>query len=448
MRSIAGAVRTLGSVGIRENCRVKERRASAQLLALHGGPPVRHPSKPWPRWPGASPEAERNLLEVVHGDRWTLTSPMTGTRLFERRFAALFAEYTGTKHCVPVDHGASALVVALESLQLERGARVLVPALTWVACATAAFRAGLVPVLTDVDPDTGSMSPVDLDLSVQAQAAVVVHWSCAMADVPSLLEIAEPAGITIIEDCAQAHGAEWLGRRAGSIGRLGCYSMQHGKVLTCGEGGAIVTDDDSLAPLLEELRADARRYRPDSGRNGDSELLETGETLGANFCMSEFGAAVLCAQLPLVDGQHDVRERNYRLLADLLSAIPSVRLLRPRAEQTRLSIFEVPFIFEELPGDLSRAGAAEALTAELGTRFYQTDLPLHRSPLFRPERKPSIADLANDFASLHSDRQFARADYLFDHSVVTHHSTLLGDESDMVDIARAVAKVTNSPAPA
>jgi L-glutamine:2-deoxy-scyllo-inosose/3-amino-2,3-dideoxy-scyllo-inosose aminotransferase len=180
----------------------------------------------------------------------------------------MFAEYTHTRYCVPVDHGSSGLVVALESLGLEFGDRVLVPALTWVASATAALRAGLVPVLVDVDSDTGCVGPNDLDLGVGARAVVVVHWSCAMADVPAIASVAEPRQMAVIEDCAQAHGAAWMDRPAGSQGCLGCFSMQQGKVLTAGEGGAVVTNDDRLAGVLEELRADSRatvRTRPGRG---------------------------------------------------------------------------------------------------------------------------------------------------------------------------------------
>jgi dTDP-4-amino-4,6-dideoxygalactose transaminase len=412
-------------------------------LALYGGTPVRTSRRPWPRWPDPSPDAERNILQVLHGDRWTLTSPLSGTELFERRFARMFAAYTGVRHCVPVDHGASAVVVALEALGLDYGDRVLVPALTWVASASAALRAGLVPVLTDVDPATGSMSVDDLDPDVGARAAVVVHWSCAMADVPALVAAGAEHGITIVEDCAQAHGAEWHGRRAGSMGRLGCFSMQHGKVLTSGEGGAVVTDDDDLVPVIEELRSDARRYRDDQGMPGESELVESGGTMGSNFCLSEFHAAVLCGQLPYLDGQHDVRRRNYEILDELLADVPGVRLLRPSDAQTRMSIFELPVLFDELPAGMTPPLVAEALTAELGVRFYQTDLPLHRSRLFQPSTKPAFAPLAREFAAYHEGRRFERADWFFDHSVVTHHSTLLGGEEDMVDIATALAKLSH-----
>jgi dTDP-4-amino-4,6-dideoxygalactose transaminase len=415
--------------------------AARAQLALYGGTPVRSPSRPWPRWPAPAPEAERNLLSVLHGDRWSLTGPIGHGELFERRFARLFAAYTRTRHCVPVDHGSSALVIALESLGLDHGDRVLVPALTWTASATAALRAGLVPVLVDVDAETGCVSPEDLDLDVGASAVVVVHWSCAMADVPAIAAIAEPGGMAVVEDCAQAHGAEWLGRPAGSLGRLGCFSMQQGKVLTCGEGGAVVTSDDALAPVLEELRADSRRYRDDAGRPGEQDLVETAGTMGSNFCMGEFQAAVLCAQLQVLDRQHEVRARNYEALARLVDGIGGVRLLRPPPQQTRMSIYEVPIIFDVLPEGMTAGDVAAAMTAELGKTFYLTDTPLHRTPLLQPWTKPTLAPLARAFISHHEGRRFPRSDHFCDHVVVAHHSALLGDETDMADIAAAIGKL-------
>jgi dTDP-4-amino-4,6-dideoxygalactose transaminase len=414
-----------------------------ESLAINGGRPVRADGRPWPKWPAPAPGARDNLLTVLDGDRWTLTAPITGTGLFERRFAERFAAYTGSRYCVPVDHGSSALVVALEALGLEPGDRVLAPALTWTASATAALRAGLVPVLVDVDRVTGCLAADSIDTTVGARAVIAVHWSLAMADIPAITAVAEPLGMTVLEDCAQAHGAEWAGRRAGSLGRLGCFSMQQGKVLTSGEGGAVVTDDDALAPRLQELRADSRRYRPDAGLRGESELVETATTMGANFCLSEFHAALLCAQLEVLDEQHARRAANYAVLAEMLADVPGVRLLRPAAAQTRMSLYELPVLFDEMPGGMSNAEVAAALTAELGVSFYLTDIPLHHSRLLQPWTKSTLAPLAADFLAHHRGRRFPTSDFLYDHTVVTHHSTLLGDERDMADVAAALAKVAS-----
>ncbi|MGP2436212.1 DegT/DnrJ/EryC1/StrS family aminotransferase [Streptomyces sp. JW3] len=412
-------------------------------LAIDGGLPVRSPDAGWPTWPQPAKGAEEELLTVLHSGRWALSSPYRG-ELSERRFADRFARYTGARHCIPTDHGSSALVIALESLGLDHGDLVLVPALTWTASATAVLRAGLVPVLVDVDPATGCVDPGTLDLDVGARAVIAVHWACSMADVPALTDIAGPRGMSVIEDAAQAHGAQWQGRHAGTLGRVGCFSMQHGKVLSAGEGGAVVTDDDDLAPVLQELRADSRRYGTDR-RPGALELVEDPSTMGANFCMSEFNAALLCAQLGPLERQNAIRAANYDRLAGLLSGIPGVRLPWRRPQQDRLSLYEVPLILDPLPEGRDNAWAAQALSAELRTHVYTPRTPLSRSALLRPWTKPTIAPLADRFVALHRDRGYPGAEYVAGHAVVLHHSAFLGPPTDMDDIAEAVAKVVTGP---
>jgi L-glutamine:2-deoxy-scyllo-inosose/3-amino-2,3-dideoxy-scyllo-inosose aminotransferase len=216
--------------------------------------------------------------------------------------------------------------------------------------------------------------------------------------------------------------------------------MQHSKVLTCGEGGAVVTNDPGTAIRLEELRADSRRNRADP-RPGELDLSETASVMGANFCLSEFGAALLCAQLAELDAQHGVRNRNYARLAALIEQIPGVRLLRQDPAQDRLSLYEVPIIFDPLTADRDNAWVAAALTAELGMRAYPPRVPLQRSPLLRPWTKPAIAPLAGAFASRCAGRVFPGAEFLASHAVLLHHSAFLGTEDDMADLADAVAKV-------
>jgi L-glutamine:2-deoxy-scyllo-inosose/3-amino-2,3-dideoxy-scyllo-inosose aminotransferase len=412
---------------------------STTTLAINGATPVRRGDRPWPRWPQPAAGAQEQLTAVLRSARWAISSPCAG-ELFERRFARRFAEYVGARHCVPTDHGSSALVIALESLGLNYGDTVLVPALTWTASATAVFRAGLVPVLCDVDPATGCLDPATLALDVDARAVIVVHWACAMADIPSIEAVTAPRGMSVIEDAAQAHGARWQGRAAGSLGRLGCFSMQHGKVLTCGEGGAVVTSDDILAPRLEELRADSRRFAATTGP-GRLELAETASVMGANFCLGEFGAALLCAQLDELDGQHAIRARNYARLADQLDDVPGVRLLRHSPKQDALSLYEVPIVFDRLPAGVDNEWLAMAVERELGLRAYPPRTPLHRSPLLRPQTKATLGPLAEKFAALHRDRTYPGAEYLAAHAIQVHHSTFLGVEEDMVDLAAAVAKV-------
>ncbi|MDI5936660.1 MULTISPECIES: DegT/DnrJ/EryC1/StrS family aminotransferase [unclassified Micromonospora] len=389
----------------------------------------------------AAPAVPQLLTEALHSRRWSVSSPHEpGHELFERRFAAAWADYLGVGHCVPVDHGSSALVIAFESLGLEYGDVVAVPALTWVASASAALRAGLLPVLADVDPTTGCLDASALDQVPDARVVLPVHWACGMADVPALVTAAQACGAVVVEDAATAHGARWNGRAAGTIGRIGCFSMQNSKVLAAGEAGAVVTDDDALAGRLEELRADSRRAVRDPGTGG-VELTQSCTVQGVNFALGEFGAAVLCGQLTAFDEQQRIRNANYATLLGLLDQVDGVRPLRHRPEQTVGSIYEVALVVDPLPAGVTNADFAAALTAELGVLWRTPTVPLQRNRMLQPWTKPALRTLADRFRARHRDVAFTGAEYLAAHAVTSHHSTFLGTPEDMTDIVTAFGKV-------
>lgn len=142
------------------------------------------------------------------------------------------------------------------------GDEVIVPGLTWVANASAVVRANAVPVLVDIDPETLCLSveATRRALSSRTRAVCVVHLYSSMADMDGYRALAAEAGVPLVEDCAQAHGAAWRDARAGTLGTVGVFSMQQTKVLTAGEGGAVITASAELARRLEQLHADGRVF--------------------------------------------------------------------------------------------------------------------------------------------------------------------------------------------
>lgn len=391
----------------------------------------------WPLWPQSAPNAERYVTDALRSSRWAISSSYNGHALYERRFAKEFARYLGARHCVPTDHCSSAIVIALEALGFEYGSEVVVPALTWVATASAVFRAGLIPVLADVDEHTGTVTPETLAevVTPRTVAVITVHWACVMADMPALAAFARQHGLAVIEDVAQAHGASWQGKRAGTFGTFGCFSMQQAKVLTCGEGGAVVTDDDDLVQRLEELRADSRSYRNHS-RHGQLELGETATIMGANYGIGELNAALLCAQLEVLDEQHARRNGNYLRFEESLAGTENVELLRRNPCQDELSLYEVPIRFGTAPG--GAAGIARELTRRTGANFYMPRVPLHRSALLRPWTKRGLTPLADRFVALHRDRAYPNAESIAACSVLLHHSAFLASEPEILGLTEAV----------
>ena len=248
-----------------------------------------------------------------------------------------------------------------------------------------------------------------------------------MANMPEILGVAERHGLAVIEDAAQAHGAAWEGKRAGTFGVFGCFSMHHAKVLTCGEGGAVVTDKADAVQRLEELRADSRSYRATPAA-GQLELQESASIMGANFGMSELSAALLCAQLELFPEQQKRRNDNYELFATLTQS-SEVSLLRRDPRQDELSIYEVPIIFPVNAWSTERIAAE--LTARLGIHFYLPRVPIPRSSLLQPATKAGLQPLSTHFVRRNGGRIFRGAEHIANSSVVLHHSAFLGEPADV-----------------
>lgn len=196
------------------------------------------------------PELAEAARQVIASGRFIL-GPQNAA--FERAFA----EFCGTSHAVTTSTGTSALHLALKAAGVGPGDEVITVPATFVATVAAIEYAGAIPRLVDVDPITWTMDPDKLEAAItpRTKAVIPVHLHGRLADMPKILEISRAHGLTVIEDAAQAHGAELDGRRAGALGDLGCFSFYPGKNLgACGEGGAVTTNRPDLADRLRLLR--------------------------------------------------------------------------------------------------------------------------------------------------------------------------------------------------
>ncbi|MBI4957061.1 MAG: DegT/DnrJ/EryC1/StrS family aminotransferase [Myxococcales bacterium] len=204
---------------------------------------------------------------------------------FERDFAAL----CGTRHAIAVANGTVALHLAFAALGIGPGDEVIVPDLTFVATAHAALAAGATPVFADVEPDTWCLDPVAVEraLGPKTRAIVPVHLYGHPADMDALGRLASAAGVALVEDAAEAHGATLGGRVVGALGRVATFSFYGNKILTTGEGGMVTTDDDALAARLRLLK--------DHGMRPERRYFHT--ELAWNYRMTNLQAALGVAQL-------------------------------------------------------------------------------------------------------------------------------------------------------
>jgi dTDP-4-amino-4,6-dideoxygalactose transaminase len=216
------------------------------------------------------------------------------------RFESQWATYCGADQAVGMANGTDAIQLTLRALGIAEGDEVVVPANSFVATAEAVVLAGAIPRFADVDAATLLLTPAALTaaLTSRTRAVVVVHLYGQMVDMDAISRVAQRAGIAVIEDAAQAHGATWRGRRAGSIGHAGCFSFYPGKNLGAfGDAGAVVTSDAALAARLRSLR--------DHGRAGGSHYDHA--YVGTNSRLDAVQAVVLSAKLEHLDAWNSAR---------------------------------------------------------------------------------------------------------------------------------------------
>lgn len=420
-------------------------RKARRALAIAGGPVVRTASD-WPRWPRTDPRLHAITRDALESGRWAVSGPWTGEVSYEQRFADAFAAFNGTDFCVPTDHGSSSLVIALEALDVGAYDEVIVPALTWVATATAVVNVNAVPVFVDVDPGTFCISPRDVEAMItsETKAILAVHLHWLMADMDALLTVARRHDIPIIEDCAQAHGARWRGHSAGTLGTLGTFSMQQMKVLTAGEGGAVITRDRALHERLQELRADSRRYTSDPIEAGQLELRETNGAYGTNHCLTEVQAAILLNALRELPAENHVRQENAVRLARELSQLELFEPLTVPAAQDRVSVYEYAFRIHWDEYGVNPAEVRAALAAELGFSVYAPDIPVYRNELYNPgsKRRHHLSD--EYVRTLTQKYACHNAEYGHASLALFHHSVLLADAPQIDAIVEACAKVNDA----
>lgn len=299
------------------------------------------------------------------------------------------------------------------------------------------------PVLVDVELSDGCIS-ADTVASRRAvgqdfAAILPVHFGSSMVDIPAIKE--QFPGVPVVEDCAQAHGAAWQGRTAGTLGDLGCFSMQNQKVLSCGEGGAVATDDPTLFQRLQELRADARSYGPSQPDPAELELIESASVMGHNYCLSELQSALLVAQLEELDVLNARRHEGISVFREELTAYSTARVFKPKVEQTAESVYEVSIILDEL--SINPESLVQRLSTRTGVKFHPIQAPLHRNRLLEPASRSGISDLARSFVEINGEHHYPNAEHLARKGIQFHHSVLLGGPPAMRWLARQVAQAVD-----
>jgi len=237
---------------------------------------------------------------------------------FVKEFEEKFSSYLGLKYGVAVSNGTAALETGLAAIGITQGDEIIMPTFTIISCAIAAIRFGAKPILVDSEPETWNMdvSQIESKISDKTKAIMPVHIYGHPVDMDPVMELADKHGLKTIEDAAEVHGAKYKGRSAGSIGDVGCFSFYANKIITTGEGGMVVTDDDEIAKKAREYRNLC--FKP------EKRFYHT--ELGYNYRMTNLQAAVGVAQLEQIEKFIEIKRRNARLYIDLLKDIDGLKL--------------------------------------------------------------------------------------------------------------------------
>ena len=336
-------------------------------LAINGGAKVREEG--WPQWPPDDPGFLENLKAVLDSGVWGTGGEWT------QRATQMMCEYHGARYGVALSSGTTALDVALRSVGVKPGSEVIVPPYTFIATASSVISVGAIPIFVDIDPDSFNLDPTKIEdaITEHTSAIIAVHIGGSPAAMDEIMAIARAHGLKVVEDCAQAHGAVYKGRKVGAIGDAGAFSFQSSKNVTAGEGGMVLTNDADVFSRSWSIH--------NCGRVPEGEWYDH-RVMGWNHRLTQFQGALICRCMELLPEQFERRARNGDHLRARLEEIEGIELQR-LTHPSNVSAFHL-YIFKydaQAFDGLSRDRFLAALSAE-GIGAARGYNPLYREGVF------------------------------------------------------------------
>jgi len=365
-------------------------------LALNGGERLAaNLTSLVPPWPVADEEAKKSVLGVLEGYDWCRIYDYSRVQKFE----LAFADYQDASHAIAVANGTVALELALLASGVKAGDEVLVPALTFIASASAIACVGAIPIFVDSDHETLAISARDAEARItkKTKAIIGVHYGGYPIDFDAIKPLARKNGLVLVEDCAHAHGTEWKGRKVGAIGDVGGFSFQASKSLAAGEGGVVLTDSDQIAEKALLIHNIGRAL----GKPGYLHYI-----LSSNYRMTEMQGALLLSLMRHLPWQTEYKREVGAYLAEKLRGIGGVDPLKHDERITKRGyyFFIIKYNAEQF-GGIDRDTFIRALNAEGVPCGAGYGVPLYRNAAFMPENLAQVGTLAGqilpDYAKMH-----------------------------------------------
>jgi len=404
----------------------------AGKLAILGGKPVRK-NKPWPRWPYWDEKVIDSILKTTKSRIWCRIQSRSGTvPTLEKKFAELI----GAKYCVATGSGTQALHTSVEALGIGPGDEVITSPYTDPGTIASILSARALPVLADLDRESYQLDPDDVETRVteNTRAIMPVDIGGQACNMNRIMAIAKKHNLKVIEDSCQAHLAEYKAKRLGTIGDLGCFSFQSSKTIACGEGGAILGNDEELMDKCYTV------HNHGTSRRGRTEVI------GPKYRMNEFEAAVLLGQWPGVHERFARRNANAAHLTYRLKDFPGITPQKLYEGTPNGSFYLYMMTYhKEYFNDADRSKFLKALSAEGISLSPYISQGLHKEPWVEHILSSKVYQKMYSRKRLREYREQNKCPncdkVCREMAMIWASGPLLGTKEDMDDVADAIQKV-------
>ncbi|MDR0796936.1 MAG: DegT/DnrJ/EryC1/StrS family aminotransferase [Tannerella sp.] len=401
--------------------------------ALLGGQKVM--TERFPSWPIYDGTEEQGLFDVLHSGRWGRLDGKF-TALFEDEYAKLM----GMKHALATSGGTTALISMLGALDIGPGDEVLMPAYTFVATYNVVVLNYALPILIDTDMESFQIDPRKMEKAItkETKALMPVHMGGVPADLDRIIAIAQKHRLPVIEDCCQAPGSEWKGKKVGSYGVGGAFSFQSSKNLNCAEGGAVTTNDSNFDRACRAFHH--------QGQTRNTASFATGEGVrGTNARMTEWQSRILLAQMTRFSEQDRQRTENAYYLNSLFMDIPGIYPAKLYPGTTNVSYHLYMFRYDKTHfKGMSRERFIQALRAEgisTGTGYGRLNSDPYVLGLTQNKYYLKIYGEKMMKQWVERNRCPINDKLTSEQSLWLSQSVLLGSRQDMDKIAEAILKI-------
>ncbi len=401
-------------------------------LAILGGEPIRA-NKSWPDWPHIDDQVVEAATKTAKSGIWCRIQSANGAvATFEKDYARLM----GTRFCVATGSGTQSLHTCVEALGIGPGDEVITSPYTDPGTISGILSSRALPVMADLDPESYQLDPAEVErrINENTRAIMPVHMMGQPAHLEKIMAIAKKHNLAVIEDAAQAHLSEYQGKKLGAIGTLGCFSFQTSKTIACGEGGAIIGDNEELMDKCYTV------HNHGTARSGRTELI------GPKYRMNEFEAAILLAQMAGVQERFRRRNENAAHLTARLKGCPVVtpQKLYPGTASGSFYLYAMSYHKEHF-NNLDRSRFLKALNAEGISLSPYIERGLHREPWVDHVLRNKVYQKMYSAGRLQQYRDelsCPNCDRVCEEMVMLWSSgPLLASRADMDDIAEAILKV-------